>query len=81
MSQADFATRYIALQKILVQARREMKLTQSAVAQILGKPQSFVSKYERGERRLDLIEFIAVAEVLRLDPGKVIRELSVTGAD
>jgi len=35
--------------------------------QTLGKPQFFVSKYERGERRLDFIEFIAIAEIINLD--------------
>ena len=40
-----------------------------------GRPQSFVSKYERGERRLDLIEFLEVARALSLDPARVIQEL------
>jgi len=37
------------------------------LAEKLGKPQSFVSKYERGERRLDFIEFMSLAEALSLD--------------
>lgn len=42
-------------------------MTQTQVADRLGKPQSFVSKYERGERRLDFTEFLELAEVLSID--------------
>ncbi|WP_342032989.1 helix-turn-helix transcriptional regulator [Pseudomonas migulae] len=41
----------------------------------LSKPQSFVSKYERGERRLDVIEFLEVCELLGADPHELIRNL------
>lgn len=44
--------------------RREKGLTQAQVAARLDRPQSFVSKYESGERRLDLIELRAVADAL-----------------
>lgn len=49
---------------LLVNARISSGLTQVQVAAKLGKPQSFVSKYERCERRLDFPEFEEVAEVL-----------------
>ncbi|WP_122690710.1 helix-turn-helix domain-containing protein [Pseudomonas viridiflava] len=44
------------LQDALKQTRLEAQLTQSDLARRLGKPQSYVSKYESGERRLDVIE-------------------------
>jgi transcriptional regulator with XRE-family HTH domain len=44
-----------------------IKVTQVQVAERWGKPQSFISKYERGERRLDLTEFIELADVLGID--------------
>jgi len=43
------------------------------LAERLGKPQSFVSKYERGEHRLDFIEFMAIAEAIGLDAHDFIR--------
>jgi transcriptional regulator with XRE-family HTH domain len=52
-----------------VAAREEAGLTQVNIAERLGKPQSFVSKYERGERRLDFTEFIEIAELLKVDIG------------
>ena len=59
----------------LKESRRKNGLTQQDVAKRLGRPQSFVAKYERGERRLDVLEFIAVARVLDLDPGTVFGRL------
>jgi hypothetical protein len=42
---------------------------------MLGRPQSFVAKYEDGERRLDVIEFMLVARTPGADPAKVMRSL------
>lgn len=52
------------------------------MANRLNRLQSFVSKYERGERRLDVVEFIAICRVLEIDPCSIVREieqLSVAG--
>ncbi len=46
-----------------------------ALAKKLGRPQSFVSKFERGERRLDVIEFLEVAKALGVDPARIIADL------
>ena len=51
------------------------ELTQQAVADKLGKPQSFVAKYENGERRLDVVEFLQVAEVIETDPIALISQI------
>ena len=61
--------------KLMVDARHNTGLTQTALARKLGRPQSFVSKYETGERRLDVIEFLEVAEALAIDAGRILREL------
>jgi len=60
---------------LLIVARRSAKLTQVEVAKKLDRPQSFVSKYESRERRLDVIEFIEVCEVLKVSPIAIIQQL------
>jgi transcriptional regulator with XRE-family HTH domain len=68
---------YTCLQDALIVARHAQSLTQVQVAHRLGKPQSFVSKYESGERRLDVIEFIEVCKVLNVKPTLIIRQLEI----
>lgn len=58
---------YDVFRKLLVSAREMRGLTQVQVAERLGKPQSFVSKYERCERRLDFTEFMELADILCID--------------
>lgn len=65
--------RYEIFRRLLVSARQNAGLTQVEVADRLRKPQSFVSKLERGERRLDFPEFIQLADALGLDPEGFIR--------
>jgi transcriptional regulator with XRE-family HTH domain len=67
--------RQIQLRTLLRDLRRRRGLTQAAVARRLDKPQSFVAKYERGERRLSVIEFIDVVRALGMEPIAVIRQL------
>lgn len=67
---------YAAFLAIITTARNELGLSQRELAQLLGKPQSYVSKYERGERRLDIIEFLDLCKVLKLDPSAVVRGLA-----
>ena len=45
-----------------------------ALAKKLGRPQSFIAKYEGGERRIDVVEFIAIARALGADPVKLFRD-------
>lgn len=60
------------LLKELKAARKNKGLTQAQVAEVLGRPQSFVAKYEGGERRLDVIDFLDVTEVLKIDPCELL---------
>lgn len=60
-------SRYQVFRKLLIAARERSGLTQVQIAAQLGKPQSYISKYERGERRLDFPEFLALAEVMGID--------------
>jgi transcriptional regulator with XRE-family HTH domain len=65
--------RYRQLVEVLVDQRRKLNLSQAALAQRLGKHQQFVSRYETGERRLDVVEFHDVAVALGLDAADLIR--------
>lgn len=60
---------------ILMAERKRLRLTQVDLACRLGKPQSFVSSYESGQRRLDLVEFLRVAHALELDPQMLFRDV------
>jgi transcriptional regulator with XRE-family HTH domain len=61
--------------ELMVGARKAAGLTQHALALRLKKPQSFIAKYEGGERRLDVVEFIAVARALGAEPLKLMAAL------
>ncbi|MEH6417082.1 helix-turn-helix domain-containing protein [Pseudomonas sp. CGJS7] len=67
---------YLRLRQLLVEARERAGLTQTQVAEKLQRAQSFVSKYELGERRLDVIDFMHVCASLGVDPGDVIRQIA-----
>lgn len=75
MPKSAFSRKHEHFRTLLAEARRGAGLTQVALAKKLGRPQSFVSKFERGERRLDVIEFLDVARALRVDPAQVIADL------
>ena len=66
---------HAAFCKLMIGARKAAGLTQHALAVRLKKPQSFVAKYEGGERRIDVVEFIAIARALGADPLKLIATL------
>lgn len=55
----------------LIEVRRETNVTQAELAKRLGKPQSFVSTYERGQRRIDFLEFSRIMAALGRDPAEV----------
>ena len=65
---------YERLIALLVAVRKEADIRQQAFAKKLGKAQSFVAKYEGGERRIDLIEFIAIVRAVGGDPVRLFRE-------
>lgn len=67
--------RYRNLIRALVEARKTAKLSQEALASILGRHQQFVSRYETGERRLDVVEFVDIARALKIDPATIVGEV------
>ncbi len=75
MARSVFSAGYAHFRRLLVEARREAGLSQAALSTRLGRPQSFVSKYEQGERRLDVIEFLEIADALKISPGTFVAHL------
>ncbi|MEI7731752.1 MAG: helix-turn-helix transcriptional regulator [Verrucomicrobiota bacterium] len=73
MSKSIYGPEQESLQFILHEARNEAKLTQAQLADKMGVPQSFVSKYESGERRLDLVELRTVCLAIDLPLIALIR--------
>lgn len=67
--------RYRALVRRLRERRLEAELTQSGLAERLGRRQQFVSKYESFERRLDVIEFVDIARELDLDWARELQQI------
>jgi transcriptional regulator with XRE-family HTH domain len=67
MSKSLHSQRYRLFRELLLAERERAGLTQVEVARLLRKPQSFVSKYERGDRRLDMTEFLELADALVVD--------------
>lgn len=70
-----FGEEYKTFLKLLIAARQQAGLTQQKVADGLKRPQSFVSKYENGERRLDVVEYLHVSKVIGFDPCQIVRQL------
>ncbi|RUP27839.1 MAG: XRE family transcriptional regulator [Curvibacter sp.] len=70
------STPYVQLRQLLREAREAADLTQAQLADRLGRPQSFVSKYESGERYLDVIEFVDVCHGLGVPPAVMLELLT-----
>jgi transcriptional regulator with XRE-family HTH domain len=59
----------------MVKARKAAGLTQRELADRLHKPQLFVAKYEGGERRIDVVEFLTVCQAIGVDSAKLLKVL------
>jgi transcriptional regulator with XRE-family HTH domain len=68
-------SRYRKLIGKLVDERRRQGQSQESLAQLLGQHQQFVSRYETGERRLDVVEFADIAKALSLSAAVLLEEL------
>lgn len=75
MAKAKFSPAYNRLRRALSNARATANLKQADLAVRLGKPQSYVSKVELGERRLDVIEYADYAIALGIDPVRLLRQV------
>jgi transcriptional regulator with XRE-family HTH domain len=70
------AEHYKVVGACLAAARRRSNVTQDELAASLGKPQSFVSEFERGQRRVDVIELLVLSRALGVDPIELFVEIT-----
>lgn len=75
MTKSVFTARYQTFISLLVSARQKQGLSQRDLAIKLNKVHSFVAKYEQGERRIDVVEFLDIAEALDVNPIGIIKKL------
>jgi transcriptional regulator with XRE-family HTH domain len=67
---------YKIVGEVLAATRRNANISQDRLAAALGKPQSFISLYEQGQRRIDLLEFLRIIDALGADATKVFDEIA-----
>lgn len=65
MSKSIHSSEYKTVIKKLREAREAAGLTQAEAAEKLNKPQSYISKIERGERRIDVVELSQIADLYK----------------
>lgn len=73
---SSFSAEYKLFCRLLQEARARAGFTQQDVATRLNRPQSYVSKYESGERRLDVIAFLRAAKVLKVALEDILQKLA-----
>jgi transcriptional regulator with XRE-family HTH domain len=75
LEKSIYTAEYGVLVELLAELRENVYLSQAELAQRLGMSQSFVAKYERGKRRLDIIQLRRICQALNRPLGSVVREL------
>ena len=68
-----YQQRYQTLIDCLISARKQAKLTQADIAHQLGKPQSYIAKIEGKDRKIDILEYVELCEVLKIQPSETIK--------
>jgi transcriptional regulator with XRE-family HTH domain len=69
------SARHKALIDLLIQKREAAGMTQAGLAERLGEYQSFVARLESGQRRVDVVEFLDLADAVGFDPARTISAL------
>ena len=71
-----FSDEYGIVREVLIEARHGAGLSQRALAARLGKTGSHVAMIERGQRRVDLLEFCRIAESLGVSADVLVRRIA-----
>ncbi len=77
MTKSVFSDEYKLFRLLLKEERIKAGIKQKELSERLGMPNSFVCKYEQGERRLDVIEFLRIAREIGFNPHDIIEKLDV----
>ena len=75
MPKSIFTGAHKHLVDVLTEARKEEGVTQGDLAAKVGKDQTFISLIERSQRRVDVLEFVALARAMGADPVELFEEL------
>lgn len=75
MPKSIFTGAHRHLVDVLTEARKEEGVTQGDLAAKVGKDQTFISLIERSQRRVDVLEFVALARAMGTDPVELFEEL------
>lgn len=75
MPKTIHSQRHRRLAELLTEKRKAAGLTQAAVAQAMGRHQPFIANIENGDRRVDLVELIDLAEIIGFDVHVIVDEL------
>lgn len=59
----------------MIKARKEANLTQAKIAERLGKPQSYIAKIEGKDRKMDVLEFTEICEIIGIEASELIKIL------
>ena len=81
LRQSIHSNEHLWLREKFISRRQELGLSQRALAERLGVIYSFIGKVETGDRRLDVLEFIAYCNALKIDPCQLITEITVVRPD
>lgn len=71
-----YSEQYQLVISALKDARIKQKITQQKLAEALNRPQSFIAKFENGERRLDVVEFVHIARLLSIEPIHILNKIN-----
>jgi ribosome-binding protein aMBF1 (putative translation factor) len=75
MPKSVFTKRYKIFRDELEKARRQAGMSQEQLAKQLGWDQTYVSKIERGVRRVDIVELVTICDAIGIDPARFVKRL------
>ena len=81
MARDLYSPQYDRLRELIIAARQRAGLTQVELGKKINRPQSYVTDFERAERRIDVIEYISLAKAIGFDALEVLLDVMRVGSD